>query len=98
MTLLERIKEKSDYAKLISKFSTRTIEWEDAVEERTELLIQIPFEREFKTLLIDPKNDSLEKILNSNFEKYSLLKGFAAIYSLELGVIECEIQSDDVLQ
>jgi hypothetical protein len=96
MTLLERIKEKSDYAKLISKFSTRTIEWEDAVEERTELLIQIPFEREFKTLLIDPKNDSLEKILNSNFEKYSLLKGFAAIYSLELGVIECEIQSDDI--
>ncbi|MDB4999975.1 MAG: hypothetical protein JWR76_1052 [Mucilaginibacter sp.] len=97
MTLLERIKEKSDYANLISKLSTRTIEWEDAVEERTELLIQIPFEREFKTLLIDPKNDSLEKILNSNFEKYKLLKGFEAIYSLELGVIECEIQSDDVL-
>jgi hypothetical protein len=97
MTLLEQIKQKSDHAKLISKLSTRTIEWGNVVEERTELLIQIPFEREFKILLIDPKNDSLEKILNSNFEKYKLLKGFEAIYSLELGVIECEIQSDDVL-
>ncbi|HEY8690200.1 MAG TPA: hypothetical protein VIM07_13275 [Chitinophagaceae bacterium] len=98
MTLLEQIKQKADQVKLQTKLTTRTIEFFDAKEERTELFIQIPFERDFKTVIVDQRNESLDKILASDFEKYKLLKSYEAIYSSELGIIECEIQSDDVLR
>jgi hypothetical protein len=36
----------------------------------------------------------LESLLNSDFEKYNFIQGFEAIWSSELGVIECEIDSN----
>lgn len=92
--MLDKIKEKSEIAGLQTKLTTRQITlFDDTTEDRTELYIQIPFERETKTILINQKYDGLEKIYNSDFEKFKFLKGFEAIYSPELGIIECEIQS-----
>jgi hypothetical protein len=99
MTLLEQLKEKGEQNKLQTRLTTRTIELMDgSALDRTELFIQIPFEREFKTLIVDDKSEGLERIINSPFEKYKLLKGHEAIYSQDLGIIECEIQTDDPLR
>lgn len=99
MTTLEQIRQKSEAAGLQAKITNRQVSlFDDGTEERTELFIQIPFERETKTVFIDHRFENLNEVLNSNFEKFKFLKGFEAIYSSELGMIECEIQSDDVLR
>lgn len=95
--MLEKIKEKADKEGLQTKLTTRKVEYFDGeTEERTELFIQIPCEREFKTIILDKRNETLATIKKSNFEKFKCIKGLEAIYSIELGVVECEIQSDDI--
>lgn len=97
--MLERIKEKADKAQLQTKLTTRKIEYDDETEERTELFIQIPNERDFKNLILtDIGSEYLELIEKSNFEKFKFIKGLEAIYSSELGIIECEIQTDDLIR
>jgi hypothetical protein len=79
--MLEKIKEKCDKKDLTTKITTRTIEWGDGEkEDRTELFIQIPSEREHKTLIIDSRNDSLQEIFDSNFEEYKFISGYEGIY------------------
>lgn len=95
--MLEQIKEKCELNGLKAKITNRTVEWSDGeTEEKTELFVQIPEERENKTLIIDSKVEELEKVLNSNFEKYRFIKGYEGIYSFENGIIECEIQSGEL--
>jgi len=99
MNILEKIKEKADIAGLTTKLTTRKVEeFESEPEERTELFIQVPNEKEFKNVILDKRNESLNEILKSNFYKFKFLKGYEAIYSSELGIIECEIQSDNLLR
>jgi len=99
MELLSQIKEKCDKVNLQTKLTTREVKYVDGTSgQRTELFIQIPFEREFKNVLVSQQNENLEAIYNSDFEKYKYLKGIEGIYSPELGVIECQIQSDDALR
>jgi|GEM_PF-625660 len=97
--MLTKIKEKADLEKLQTKLTTRKIEFiEGETEERTELFIQFPNERDFKNVVLDMRHESLDFIEKSNFEKFKFIKGFEAIYSSELGIIECEIQSDDLIR
>ena len=97
--MLEKIKEKFDIAGIQTKLSTRQVTlYDDSVEDRTELFIQVPCERETKTIVINQKYEDLQKVYDSNFEKYNFIKGFEAIYSKELGIIECEIQSGDLMR
>ncbi len=99
MNLLEQIKTKCEKVSLQTKLTTREIKFLDGTtENRTELFVQVPQERDFKTVVIDQRNENLKDILDSNFEKYKYIKGIEAIFSSELGVIECEIQSDDALR
>lgn len=94
--MLDKIKEKADEAGLVAKLITRKIEVEEGEPvERTELFIQVPNEKEFKNVILNKRNANLKEILDSNFSKFKFLKGYEAIYSIELGIIECEIQSDD---
>ncbi|MFT4017912.1 MAG: hypothetical protein QM668_13185 [Agriterribacter sp.] len=99
MDLLNQIKEKSDKASLHTKLATREIKLINGdTQKRTDLFIQIPFERDFKNIVVSEHNKSLQQILESSFEKYRFIKGVEGIYSSELGVIECEIQSDNTLR
>ena len=98
MELLSKIKEKCDRAGLQTKLTTRLPEmFDDDAEERTELSIQIPLERETKTVYLNQRYEFLQTVFESDFEKYKFLRGYEAIYSIELGTIECEIQSDDII-
>lgn len=95
--MLDQIKEKCDLKDLKTKITTRTIEWDEGKsEERTELFVQIPVERDHKTLIIDSKIEELDKILKSNFENYRFIKGYEGIYSYEDSIIECEIHSGEL--
>jgi hypothetical protein len=47
MEILQKIKDKCDQSSLQTKLTTRQVElFDDGTEERTELFIQIPFEKE----------------------------------------------------
>lgn len=95
--MLNKIKEKAEKEKLQTKLTTRKVELFDGeIEERTELFIQIPCDRDFKNIVLDKRNENLDNIEKSNFEKYKFINGLEAIYSIELGIVECEIQSDDI--
>lgn len=95
--MLEEIKVKAELAGLQTKLTKRKLIFDGFdEEERTELFIQVPNEREFKTVILDKRNKDLPGIEKSNFEKYKFLKGFEAIYSTELGIIECEILANDM--
>jgi len=97
--MLEKIKEKADAGGLVTKLINRKIDTADKEPvERTELFIQVPNEREFKNVILDKRNESQKEILDSNFSKYKFLKGYEAIYSSDLGIIECEIQSDELFR
>lgn len=95
--MLEQIKTKCDSKKLQSKITTRTFDLSDGdTVERTELFIQIPAERNYKTLIIDSRIDDLDTVLESKFENYRFIKGYEGVYSFEDGIIECEIQSGEL--
>jgi hypothetical protein len=95
--MLEKIKAKCDSKKLQSKITTRTFDLSDGdTIERTELFIQIPAERNNKTLIIDSRIDDLDKILESKFENFKFIKGYEGVYSFEDGIIECEIQAGEL--
>lgn len=99
--MLEEIQEKCDKVNLKTKLTNRKIpdrEVEGETIERTELFIEIPFEREFKNIIItqELEEDDLEKVNNSTFEKCRFLKGVEGIYNLDEGFVECEIQTDDI--
>ncbi len=97
--MLDKIKGKAEAEGLVTKLTTRIVDVdEDEPVERTELFIQVPNDKEFKNVILDKRNESQNEILASNFSKFKFLKGYEAIYSIELGVIECEIQSDDLFR
>ncbi|WP_343303063.1 hypothetical protein AAHN97_16030 [Chitinophaga niabensis] len=94
--MLEKIKEKAEANGIKSKIMTRKIESIlNAPRERTDLIIQMPYERDNKNIILNSEHQNLTEILDSNFEKFKFLKGLEAIYSNELGIIECQIESDD---
>lgn len=95
--MLTDIKEKAEKNNLQTKLTTRKVDFVDGSStDRTELFIQIPQERDFKAIIIDNEHENLRDILKSEFEKFKFLRGYEAVYSLEHGIIECEIQSDDI--
>jgi len=69
----------------------------DEVYEYKGLIVKIQEERTKKEILI-PDNEEIEEVKNSQFEKYKFIKGYEAIWSSELGAVECEIQSDDQIR
>ncbi len=99
MKTLEKIQLKCEVQKLQTKITTKELtlfddEGDEITKKRRHLLISIPEEREFKNIILI-ENDELTKIEESEFQKFKYIKGYEAIWSDELNVIECELQSDD---
>ena len=64
------------------------------VEKRKHLIVSIPEERDFKNLIISDDKD-IDFIIESQIEKYRFIKGYEAIWSQELKIVECEIEAQD---
>lgn len=98
--LLERAKARCDASELTYKPVSYNLgdQVEGGEAQTVEgLVVQIPEEREFKSIvLLDTKELSL--LDNTEFEKYRFLKGYEAIWSEDLRVVECEIQAEGLLR
>jgi len=70
---------------------------DNEVKKYNGVIIQIPEGRESKNifLLDDPE---IKNIVKTKFEKYKFIKSYEAIWSQELKIIECEIQTDTLMQ
>lgn len=102
MKILEKIQTRCEERKLQTKITTKELtlfdeEGYEIKKKRRHLLISIPEERDFKNIILI-ENDELSKIEESEFEKCKYIKGYEAIWSDELNIIECELQSDDNLR
>jgi hypothetical protein len=58
------------------------------------LRINVPEERQYKTILISDQED-LVSIEKNELEKFRFLNGYKAIWSKDLCVIECQLEYDD---
>jgi hypothetical protein len=102
MKRLDKIKERCDSLGLQTKLTTKQIELFDDDDKETtrrkrHLIVSIPEERDFKNIILVEGQD-IEFIEKSNFDKFRFIKGYEAIWSEEFKVIECELQSDDILR
>jgi hypothetical protein len=101
MNNLEELKKKFEDAKLKCKILTQdgnlAIKQKDAPKvKRPQLVVDFPEERENKSIIILDDNE-LEKVRNSQIEKYKFIRGYEAIWSNELSCIECEIGAEENL-
>jgi hypothetical protein len=99
---LDKIKEKAESQKLKTRLYKRKpdfiYEEDEDDKEVNSLIIQVPEGRDFKSIVFDENDDELKEVVKSDFEKFKFLKSFEAVWSNELGVIECEIQTDEMVR
>jgi len=86
--VLEDLKLQFDEKKIASEIR------ENAAEgERTRVLaVKMPCGRHHREVTV-PENDSLPEVLASQISSYRLIEGYGAIWSQELNVIECKLES-----
>lgn len=103
---IKTIADRCSKVNLITKgyFYKRDNENDDEAEEGNDepkeiqgLIVQIPEERDSKNIIILDDSE-IDKVIESNFEKFKFIKGYEAVWSPELGIVEGEIQSDDVFR
>jgi hypothetical protein len=88
---LEEIREICISKGLNATIETREKKSEGSMEELIDdLIIHIPEERDFKKIII-PSDFNLGLVKSSRFHFFKIIKGYDAIWSPELGIVECEI-------
>lgn len=97
--LIQKIKKRCEKEGLTTKEYKKEIEFidEDEPTVREGLIIQIPEERDFKNIILTD-TEELPEVAKSKFHKFKFIKGYEAVWSSELGVIECELQSEELLR
>lgn len=101
VSTLQQLKKRFDTAKLQTKtFSKEELDEDENGEEikveKQHLVVSFPEEREFKNVIISD-DDEIEKVVESQIEKYRFIKGYEAIWSSELKRVECEIEAQENL-
>ena len=95
---IEKIAERCSNAGLKTKsYIYKEKNPDEKITEIPGLIVQIPEERQSKNIII-LEDDELEQIEKSSFEKFKFIKGFEAIWSPEQGIVEGELQSDDLIR
>ena len=96
-TIIEKCNANNLQTRIISK-ETQIIS-KDIIEIKyKDLVISIPKREEFKDINISDISKDLEIIEKSDFEKFKFINGFQAIWSEELNIIECGLESNDYLR
>ena len=97
---LKKLAERCEKVGLKTKSYTYKVNDPDPEEEVIEhngLIIQIPEERESKNIIILEDNE-FEQVEQSEFEFFKFIKGYEAVWSQELGIVEGELQSNDTIR
>lgn len=96
--LLQKIKRRCEREKLTTKEYKKEILYldDDEPKMREGLIVQIPEERDFKNIILT-ETEELKDVYKSKFHKFKFIKGFEAIWSPSLEIIECEIQTEEPL-
>lgn len=95
MEKIDLLKERLQKANLQTReYKPQTDGEQESLFKTDGLLVQIPEERDFRSILI-LDDEEIDTVINSSFEKYRFIKGYEGIWSPELKVAECEIQSND---
>jgi hypothetical protein len=94
--ILKRVEEKG----LKTKTYSPSVDLEDdesEVKNHKGVIIQIPEGRDTKNIiLLDDKE--IKTVEKSQFEKFKFIKSYEAIWSSELKTLECQIQTEGVMQ
>ncbi len=92
------VKEKVD--KLKSKLEEAKINFQEYIPDNPDfnprMIFDIPAGREKNECYLVYRDELLDKALSCNFEKFRFIKGYEAIWSKELGIIEAEVSSADI--
>ena len=95
-TLKKRFEDAKLQAKLFVKEKDLLFENAEPYNEKKHLIVAIPEEREFRNIIIADDKE-LPLVIASKIEKYRFVKGYEAVWSQELKIIECEIAGNDIL-
>ncbi len=66
-------------------------------KRKSGIVIQIPEGRDFRNIIL-LDDEEIELAEKSQFEEFKFIKSYEAIWSSELGTIECQLQTDGILQ
>jgi hypothetical protein len=102
LSAIDKLKQRFEAAQLQTKtfIKDKVIDSETGEvirDEKLHLVVSIPEERDFKNVIIADDEWEIERIVESKIEKYRFIKGYEAIWSCELGCIECEIEAQENL-
>jgi hypothetical protein len=79
----------------ISERTSQTLAGDNVIKrEHLTLIVQVPEERQFKTLFVSD-TDKLQNYAELKIYTFRFINGYRAIWSMELGIIECEIEYEN---
>ncbi len=101
LSTIDKLRQRFEAAKLQTKTFSKEeeIEDEDGQEKKIEkqhIVVSIPEERDFKNIII-ADDDEIQRVEQSEIEKYRFIKGYEAIWSSELKCVECQIEAQENL-
>lgn len=95
-TLKKRLEDAKLQVKLLAKEKNLDLESKVPLTEKKHLIVAIPEEREFRNIIIADDKE-LNTVIDSKIEKYRFIKGYEAVWSEELKIVECEIAGNELL-